>query len=423
MKSFKKIRFLIIFSLLAVTAGLFFALCGFTFALPKGVSVNGVEVGGLSRAAALKVLRNAEISEINSNPLKIIGKTQEYIFTYPEVNFHDDFPEVLSAIRKNGEYFATVTKYLNGFDEIVNYIAASESKKAVTPFAEFHKSGAPFSYYEGEEGYSADRKKLAHDIRENLSGKQGEIVICYTPLKFSKSLESVKSDTRLLSSYTTYFDPSNLSRAHNIKLAAELINGSILQKDGIFSFNGTVGPRTSARGFKSAKIIEKGEFVEGIGGGVCQVSTTLFNAALLSGCTPTEYHAHSLAVSYVPPSFDAMVSGYYYDLKFKNTTKNTIYIRAFTGENYITFCFYGEFGENEYSFSSKIVGSIPAPEEFTLDESKVQSGRDGIISEGYLTVKCGDGQTTTLLRRDSYLPIKKVTFKCEEGEAPPEIGE
>ena len=81
-----------------------------------------------------------------------------------------------------------------------------------------------------------------------------------------------------------------------------------------------MGARTKARGFLPAKIIENGEFVEGVGGGVCQVSTTLYNCALLAGFNIEEYHPHSLAVSYVPPSRDAMVSGLSCDLKIKNNS-------------------------------------------------------------------------------------------------------
>lgn len=96
---------------------------------------------------------------------------------------------------------------------------------------------------------------------------------------------------------------------HNIALAAEKINGCILADGEEFSFNGRVGARTESNGFLSAPIILEGDFVEGVGGGVCQASTTVYNAALLAGMEITEQHPHSLRVGYVEPSFDAMVSG------------------------------------------------------------------------------------------------------------------
>ena len=232
--------------------------------------------------------------------------------------------------------------------------------------------------------------------------------------------ESEKFEVELLSSYTTYFDGKNEARSHNIRLAASLINGTVLQNGDIFSFNEVVGQRTLERGFERAAIIENGEFVEGVGGGVCQVSTTLYNVALLSGCQIVEYHPHSLAVNYVPPSRDAMVSGTFFDLKFKNVTKSTVYIKAVTGENFVSFKIYGRDFGIKYDLTSFKTGAIEAPEEFTDDIALIRSGRDGTISEGYLTVTQNGFTRVIFLRRDKYAPQKKITLKTmeEQGENP-----
>ena len=231
--------------------------------------------------------------------------------------------------------------------------------------------------------------------------------------------EDEKFEVTLLSSYTTYFDSGNGARCHNIRLAASLIDGAVLENGEIFSFNAVVGQRTAERGFERAAIIENGEFVEGTGGGVCQVSTTLYNAALLAGCRIKEYHPHSLAVSYVPPSRDAMVSGTFFDLKFENVTGSTLYLKAITGENYVRFRVYGRDFGVRYDLSSEVTGSIAAPEEFTDDIALVREGKDGIISEGYINIT-QDGVTRRIfLRRDKYSPHKKITLKTEE-EVPPE---
>lgn len=222
----------------------------------------------------------------------------------------------------------------------------------------------------------------------------------------------------LLCSYTTYFDKENSARCHNIRLAATLIDGTKVENGEVFSFNKTVGARTVERGFRRAIIIEKGEFVEGVGGGVCQVSTTLYNAALLSGCKIREYHPHSLPVSYIAPSRDAMVSGTYFDLKFENVSGREIYIKSLTGENFVRFFIYGVDDGAKYEYTTFVTGSIAASEEETDDIALVRDGRDGIISEGYLSVK-KDGRTEIrLLRRDKYAPQKRVVLKTEE--CPPE---
>ena len=216
-------------------------------------------------------------------------------------------------------------------------ICADESAPMVEPYAVFNTDGEPFTYYEGSDGKTADYSKLLRDVRGSLGADFNDVYVDVKTVKRTLSMNSVRYNTGLLSTFTTRYDGSNAPRAHNIRLASEKINGTVLCNGEAFSFNETVGQRTVERGFKSAKIIERGEFVDGVGGGVCQVSTTLFNAALLSGCDMTEFHQHSLAVSYVPPSFDAMVSGTYFDLKFENRTGYTLYIRAVTGRDYVTF--------------------------------------------------------------------------------------
>ena len=234
--------------------------------------------------------------------------------------------------------------------------------------------------------------------------------------------EGEKFEVKQLSSYTTYFDGGNEARSDNIRLAASIIDGTVLQNGEVFSFNKVVGQRTKERGFKSAAIIENGEFVEGVGGGVCQVSTTLYNAALLSGCIATEYHPHSLAVSYVPPSRDAMVSGTFFDLKFKNTTGSTVYIKAVTGGNFVSFKVFGRDFGIKYDLTSVVTGAIEAPEEFTDDIALVRGGKDGIISEGYLTITRNGVPRRVFLRRDKYSPQRKITLKTQE-ELPPETQE
>ena len=144
-----------------------------------------------------------------------------------------------------------------------------------------------------------------------------------------------------LSSYTTYFNQEEKDRSQNIAIAASLIDGIILQAYGEFSFNQTVGRRTAETGFKQAKIIVNGEYVLGVGGGVCQVSTTLYNAALKSGLTVTEFHPHSLRVGYVAPSRDAMVSSQS-DLKLYNPYSHPVRLQATVFEGGVKVACFGK---------------------------------------------------------------------------------
>ncbi|MBQ8685020.1 MAG: VanW family protein [Clostridia bacterium] len=227
-----------------------------------------------------------------------------------------------------------------------------------------------------------------------------------------KSAEAAELET--VSSYTTYFNQAESGRSRNIQIAASLIDGVTLQPYGEFSFNQTVGERTKEAGFQQAKIIVGGEYVLGTGGGVCQVSTTLYNAALKSGLTVTEFHPHSLQVSYVAPSRDAMVSTQS-DLKFYNPHSFPVRISAKVTEGAIRVGFLGKREGYRYEIVSETLEEIPPPPPIVKEgdtEEIVRSPKNGLKSQAYLEKYKGDSLLSrTRLRTDSYLPVQGVIAK------------
>ena len=405
--------------MLALTAGILFFcgfFCGFATLLPKDIKVNGIEVGGLTRREAARIIRQDFEDELKEKVLKICTKSGEYVFKYPEISYKDDLKNLLKTVKKGGRYSAEYECYLCGLNEIAPDICRNESVFMIEPYAVFNKEGAPFTYYAGNDGIIANEAELKRDILKSINGDFEKITLKYTYIKRTKTIEEVKKETALLSSFTTYFDGGNLTRTSNIRLAAAALNGSVLEGKKVLSFNHTVGERVKERGYLPAKIIVNGEFVEGVGGGVCQVSTTLYNAALLAGLDVTEYHPHSLAVGYVPPSRDAMVSGSSLDLKIENTSRTPVYVRAQTGKDFVSFKIYGKSAGATYELSSEITGSLPAPEEFTKEKDKAREGKDGVLSNGYLTVKRGSETKITLLRKDKYAPVKRFIYDGNDEE-------
>lgn len=128
--------------------------------------------------------------------------------------------------------------------------------------------------------------------------------------------------------YLTYFNANNKQRSYNIFLAAEAINNQVVFPGQTFSFNRVVGKRTAQKGYLPAPVIVKGELSEGIGGGICQVSSTLYNAVDNSGLRIVERYSHSKSVRYVPKGRDATVSWYGPDFRFKNKYNQPILIKA-----------------------------------------------------------------------------------------------
>ncbi|MDQ7097126.1 VanW family protein [Desulfosporosinus sp. PR] len=156
-------------------------------------------------------------------------------------------------------------------------------------------------------------------------------------------LEKVKVNS-LLSSYTTSFDPSLRGRTVNIRLAVKAIDGTLLKPGEVFSFNATVGPRTAEAGYQEALIIEGDAFVPGLGGGVCQVSSTLYNAVRLASpfLSVVERARHSLPIAYVPPGQDATVAYPELDFKFRNNSGCYLLIRSSVNNNTLEFRIYGK---------------------------------------------------------------------------------
>ncbi len=217
-----------------------------------------------------------------------------------------------------------------------------------------------------------------------------------------------------ISSYTTYYAKEDKGRCENIAIASSLVDGVTVQAYGEFSFNATVGKRTEEAGFRQAKIIVNGEYVSGVGGGVCQVSTTLYNAALKAGLTVTEYHPHSLRVAYVEPSRDAMVSTGS-DLRFFNPHAFPVFLSAQIFEGGIRIAFFGKNEGYRYEITSKILSEIPPPEPIVKEGDRdeiIRSPKNGVKSEAYLEgYKGGQLLFRKRLRTDEYRPIQGILGK------------
>ena len=149
------------------------------------------------------------------------------------------------------------------------------------------------------------------------------------------------------SQFTTYFDPSNPGRATNIALAAKLVDGTIVQPGEVFSLNATMGPRSVNRGFDFAPVIAgDGVLRQGVGGGICQYATTLFNAVFFAGLPVVERHAHGLLIAHYPMGRDATVSWGGPDFKFRNDTAKAVMIRSWVEGDALTVALVGKTGRS-----------------------------------------------------------------------------
>lgn len=278
-------------------------------------------------------------------------------------------------------------------------------------------------------GTKVDKNALFYDFYENIKNNT-EINIKMCEIAPIKTLERLQKDYILVSDFKTSFKNSSESRKHNIKKACSTLNGQFIKSGAVFSFNQAVGPRSMENGYMEAKIIKDGLYADGYGGGVCQVSSTLYNACILAGLEIDEVHNHSLPTSYVDPCFDAMVNTGSADLKIKNNTSGDFLIACSTLNDECRVCVYGI--KPSYTIVTRYdkYEHLPAGEDFletnvskynkeNLKEglNRISYATDGYRAKGYLDYyKDGVLVKSRLIRDDTYKPRKGIVLFVERVE-------
>lgn len=291
------------------------------------------------------------------------------------------------------------------------------------------KNKCEISFKEGKKGKFVDRENFYNEIYEQIKNKETNIKI-NLKIKDYKNTNSAKDLFKEKSLFTTNFETSSPQRKNNIKVALSQFDGLVLNEGEVLSFNQTTGKRNEENGYQKAKIISKGTFVEDFGGGVCQVSTTLYNACLLAGLEIIESNAHSLPVSYIEPSFDAMVSTGSSDLKIRNNSGGQIIFTTSYENDLCKVKIFGKKNKFKITRHSEKVGIIKAEkdvietdyERFGVtnlnigEEKRLSFSKDGYYSRGYLNFYNEKGELveTKKIRENKYNATKGVVIKREK---------
>jgi vancomycin resistance protein YoaR len=317
---------------------------------------------------------------------------------------------------------------LPNFKTVLDKITTTINKPAIDATVTFHpNTGTKFRYTDGKNGVEVDNLALFKRLIANC-GSSG--VTFALPVKTLKcvTVADLKKINVLRASFTTTYYNSDDSRCHNIALATSKISGAVVQDCEKWSFNGHVGDRNEAEGYQSAKVIIDGQYVDGFGGGVCQVSTTLYNALLLSDIHVTNACQHSLVPRYIAAGFDAMVAYPYSDLTFVNETGSPIYIEGIAADRRVTFNIYGAANPYVIKTESVEIERSPFTTQVIFDREKypdiiytdqfkvVRSGSDYVESQSFLHYfKDGVEVKTVPLRKNKYKLVEQlVTHGTEQ---------
>ncbi len=348
--------------------------------IEKGISVNGRDLSGKSVSEANAIIDDM-VKEQSSSVFTLKAGSKSIRATGEELGLVAADPQLAQRALNFGQdgnilyRFKANTQLASGqgkdFDlkysvddaKVKEYLSAHEDEIVSTAVdGTLTRSNGSFTYVPGKEGHRLVLDKSAVAIADYVSGEWDgasgsiELITDIDEPKGSEEELSVVSD--VLGSYNTNFSSSTAARSQNVRNGASKIDGTLLYPGDEFSVATALNPMTEENGYAKAPSYENGQTVETYGGGICQVSTTLYNAVIRAELEVTNRSAHSMIVHYVEPSMDAAIAGTSKDFQFKNNTQYPVYLEGYTDGGVIYFNVYGKETRDagrEVSFESEIL--------------------------------------------------------------------
>jgi vancomycin resistance protein YoaR len=277
--------------------------------------------------------------------------------------------------------------------------------------AQFKTSNGSVTIIASKNGVGADIALLATDITTVLkddanTSRTVEIKTTVVEPKLTTEKARNMGVSERISTFTTTYDGSNAPRTGNIHTLGDSLDGKLVAPGATFSFNGAVGERTAAKGYQEANAIVNGKLVPQLGGGICQVGTTLFNTAFFAGVPIPDRQNHSFFISHYPKGRDATVSWGGPDLKWKNDTKNWILVSVSYTSDSITISFYGTDPGRDVSYTTgPFTNETPYPVE-KINDPTLKAGLKIVKDRGETGKKCIVVRTVTsagqVVRTDTF---------------------
>lgn len=372
------------------------------------VKVQSVDIGGKTKDEAKAILSDKFSNLSSDQKIIVTNEGKEYPLDLSNVKISYNFDEVIETAFNFGKDKSFIDKYRainnkTGTDinleysveesTIDNYIASIKSDINKEPVdAKINIIGGQPKAVQEVNGKKINDAKLKEQIIELI--KDHKETVDKLSVEIESTAPRVTSDkiasvSTLVSSFTTSFGSSSSGRATNISLAAKTISGTLLLPGDTFSFNNIVGDTTADKGYKPAGVIVGDKIEQDYGGGVCQVSTTLYNTIMKMNLKPVERHPHNLPVSYVPIGCDAAISYGSLDFQFKNQFSYPIYIEGYTQGGKLTFNIYSNpavvDSNKTYKLRNEVYETI-APHISYVDDPSLNVGEEKVIqgsSQGY----------------------------------------
>ncbi|MDP4144409.1 MAG: VanW family protein [Bacillota bacterium] len=327
-----------------------------------GVKIQNIDVSGKTKAEAKNDIMSKLQNPIASKKINIKLDSKVYSIDYSKLDAKYDIDTTLEQALNYGKNSTIwerykliknpVTKNMDlkfsynskPLDDLIANIKKDVNKNPSN--AKITKSGSGFTITEDIPGRKLNEEALKKDITSTINGDirtDTNVQANAETTKAAVTKEKLQGVNTLIASFDTdYASISGPERMNNIQLATKAINGTLVMPGDSFSFNDVVGQRTAAKGYQAAPVIIGNKVDSGLGGGICQVSTSLYNAMLRTGVKATERSHHTLPSHYVTVGLDATVDYGNLDYKFKNTLNFPIYIEGLTQNGHVTFNIYSD---------------------------------------------------------------------------------
>lgn len=443
----KKIGLLLLFIIVALLAGAG-AYCWNYYSryvnidtIYPGVTIQGMDVGGMSKQKAEQTIEDY-VKQLSEKTVTLQVGKKEKSFSLSQTGLTCDSTDAVKQAEQVGRKGNLIKRVLEirviaGLGKDIPLEFSTDEQKTLNVVKkkgkklQSNKKDATISRKDGKfviqdevngiaVDFDASAKKLIEEI-ESPNWNQKEIVMKMDyevdPAQHTKEELSVIQDT--LGTFTTSYSGSTSGRCMNVENGARLINGTVLYPGDTLSVYDKVSPFTYDNGYRLAGSYENGQTVQTYGGGICQVSTTLYNAVLRAELEVTERQNHSMTVHYVELSEDAAIAGTEKDLKFKNNLENPVYIEGKTDGSNITFTIYGKEYRNKnrtIEFVSEKT-STRAPSEKTIKDNTLEEGKTVVESQGTtgytaklwkVIYKNGKEKKREQVNSSSYISVPKV---------------
>lgn len=412
--------------------------------IAKNTYVNGVDIGKLTKSQAKQELaKKYKLENVDFNYNDKSWKVKS-----KDLNLSTDLDKTVENaynLNRKSSFFGNLSKTIStNFGKKSNLVVVinydknklkAEMEKIAKEIdvdvkdATLDISGEKVKVIPDSDGLKMDISKSMEnfDNQTKKGNYKNELVVKATPAKVKKE-QLANIDTNL-GTYSTTFKTSQINRSINIKLATDNISNVLLMPGETFSFNKHTGKRSKENGYKSAPVIMEGEMEEDYGGGVCQVSSTLYNSVLYAGLEIVNVKNHTIPSSYVPKGRDATVADSGIDFLFKNNLKHPVYIKNYVSGNQIVCNIYGSAEDKQnITISTKLDGvsqtTMKRVNDPTMPKGKEKvdkSGRNAYSVSTYRTFNDANGKKIKTEKiANSYYPKKEGIILVGTMEPKPE---